>query len=1288
MKRGIFDRHIMAIAILTVVFTLSAYKAGEPEGRVSTIPIYLNTAYSFEERAADLVSRLTLEEKESLLGNSMAAVPRLGINAFNVWNEALHGVMGGFGMAPGAGSPTSFPNSVALGSSWDPELMERETRAISDEARALNSPVINGLTYWSPVVEPIRDPRWGRTGESFGEDPFLVSQIGGGFIRGMMGDNPAYLKTVPCGKHFFANNSEFDRHVSSSNMDTRDMREYYLAPYKDLIEKDNLPSIMSSYNAVNGVPTSASKLYLDTIARRTYGMKGYITGDCAAIEDIYTGHYYVKTAPEATAEGLKAGVDCDCGSVYQSSAIDALNKGLISMADIDKALLNMFIIRMRLGEFDPPSKVPYALTQAGLIGSQANKNLAKEIATKTPVLLKNNVSVKTNKKVLPLNPAHIKKLALIGPHADKVELGPYSGRPSQENMVSPLAGIKKYVSEKGLSTEVLFSSGGNTANKSNLLYVAGFQLINSNGSVSKYDATKFSSCSKGITVGSGMGAEEQVRSINDGSWTAYDNIDLTYTDTIGISLNIPIEGGLVEVRVGSPEGNLLTTLNATVEAGVRPGGVYGLGTLMKTKVNKLGLNGPQTLYLVYRAAPDKEIDKKTIEIAASADVAVVFVGTDEKTATEESDRLTLLLPGNQVELIKAVAAVNPNTVVVMQTLGCVEVEEFKNLPNIPGIIWTGYNGQAQGDAIAEILFGEVSPGGKLNATWYQSVNDLPAITDYTLRGGNNKNGRTLWYFDKDVSFEFGYGLSYTSFEYSNFQIDKNSITPQDKITISVDVKNTGNYDGDEVVQVYMRTPESPASLQRPIKRLKGFKRVTIPAGQTKTVKITMDCADLWFWDLKDNKITYDQGNYVFEIGASSKDIRGTVNATMKGTLIPVLKTVVADCGVVVLKKGSGAQTSVTAAMTDDSFYDISKARVVYTSNNPSVVTVNKNGLVTATGIGVVTITAAVTINGITVSDDFPVKVMPDLNLASITINSKPLKGFNPNIVQYSYLLSSSSKVPVIAATSVDPGMITEITQAESIPGTTTIRLFDPITCDHKEYVLNFGVKPASDEFNGNMMGKQWIWVRENPANRKFDAAYGKLVITSEEGDVSTSVNNARNLLLQSANSDWTIESKISSSRKPAGFTENAGIIAYQDDDNFVKLVYRANVGRRGAQRPAGSGEQPGIVELSVENKGYQTFSVSVSMDGIIKGDNTLILKLVKKGGYYAAYYAADGEKFEPIGEANVVLKDIKAGVIVCNGALPAQMARFARMMQQNNQAPEKPFEVGFDYFRITGSGLK
>jgi beta-glucosidase len=1283
MKNKFLKKQLPAVAGMILIFFLSANKAGEPGLMVLKEPIYLNTAYSFQERAADLISRFTLEEKESLIGNSMAAVPRLGINSFNVWSEALHGVMGR-GMGAGGNSPTSFPNSVALGSAWDPELMQRETTAISDEARALNSPVIAGLTYWSPVVEPIRDPRWGRTGESFGEDPFLVSQIAGGFVRGMMGSDATYVKTVPCGKHYFANNSEFDRHVSSSNMDARDMREYYLVPYKNLIEKDKLPSIMSSYNAVNGVPTSASKLYLDSIARRTYGLKGYITGDCAAIEDIYTGHYYVKTAAEATALGLKAGVDIDCGSVYQANAIDAIKKGLMTEADIDRALLNIFTIRMRLGEFDPPSKVPYTLAQPSTIGSPANKALAREIATRTPVLLKNNVSTKTGRKALPLNAAELKKISLIGPQAERVELGPYSGRPAQENMVSPAAGIKKYITEKGLSAEIITKSGGNTTSKSNLLYVVAFELKKTDGSISKHDATKYSSASPGITVGSGMGSVDQVRTINDGSWTAYDNVDLTNVDTIGINLNIPTDGGIVEVRVGSQDGNLLTTLNATVAAGARAGGVYGAGSMMKVKVNKLGLNGPQTLYLVYKAAPDATIDKETIAMAASADVAILFVGTDEKTATEEADRLTLLLPGNQVDLIKAVAAANPNTIVVLQALGCVEVEEFRNLPNIPGIIFTGYNGQAQGDAIASILFGDANPGGKLSGTWYKSVKDLPAITDYTLRGGNGKNGRTFWYFDKEVSYEFGYGISYTTFEYSNFKISRSTITPQDKITISTDVKNTGDFDGDEVVQIYMKTPDSPASLQRPIKRLKGFRRVTIPRGQTKTVSINIDCADLWFWDGAKNRITFDQGKYLFEIGSSSKDIRGNVTAVMNGAFVPVIKTVVADCGTVIMRNGSTVQTRVTAAMSDDSFYDISKAKVVYTSNNPSVAVADEKGMVTAKGVGVATITASVTIGDKTESGSYPVKIMPNLNPSSITVNGKNIPGFSPAVTGYSYLLKEKSEqAPVVKVTPADPAVVVDISQAKGIPGTASITMTDYITVDKKEFSVNFGTKSLSDEFSAGTLSNQWSWIRENKTNWNLSQPSGSLTIRGQKGDIIGAVNTAENILLQSANSDWTILTKVTFSRKPSGSNQQGGLIAWQDDDNFVKLVYRSN------PRPGRGGSGGGVMDMIVEKNGYYFSMASFrSGDPITGNDLNLILKLERKGGTITGSYSRDGKTFTRVGIAELILKNAMAGFVACNGSDAGRPAMRMPAMQAPAEQDQSEFNVSFDYFRITNTGLK
>ena len=1284
MNNKLLKPTLMVFLGIILIFLLPANKPADSEADISKNPIFLNTSYSFEERAADLVSRLTLEEKESLLGNNMAAVPRLGINSYNVWSEALHGVMGrGFG-GSGGGAPTSFPNSVALGSAWDPDLMQRETSAISDEARALNSPVIRGLTYWSPVVEPIRDPRWGRTGESFGEDPFLVSEIAGGFVRGMMGNDDIYLKAVPCGKHYFANNSEFNRHVGSSNMDSRDIREYYLIPYKNLIENDHLPSIMSAYSAVNGIPVSASKFYLDTIARRTYGLDGYITGDCAAIEDIYTGHYYVKTAAEAAAEGLKAGVDIDCGSVYQASAIDAFKQGLIAQADIDRALVNIITIRMRTGEFDPAAMVPYSLTPETMINSEANRALVEEIAARTPVLLKNNMVAKTNRKALPLIASELKKIALIGPQADEVELGPYSGRPNQENMISPLAGITKYISDRGLSAEIVTSSGATTESKSNLFYVVDFQLFNKDGSISKHDATKYDSSADGITVGSGMGSTDQVRTIDDGAWTAYNNIDITNTDTIGITLNIPTTGGIVEVRAGTPTGNLLATLNASVAAGARSGGAYGGGSLMRTKLNTLGITGPQTLYLVYKAPTDTQIDNETIEMAKTSDVAILFVGTDDKTAGEEADRLTLLLPGNQVELIKAVAAVNPNTIIVMQTLGCVEVEEFKNLPNVAGIVWTGFNGQAQGSAIASVLFGDVTPGGKLNGTWYKSVNDLPPITDYTLRGGNGQNGRTFWYFTKDVSYEFGFGLSYTTFEYSNFKISKNAITPQDKITVSVDVKNTGDYDGDEVVQVYMRTPDSPASLQRPIKRLKGFKRVTIPVGQTKTVNIDIDCADLWFWDMDNEKITFDQGKYLFEIGASSKDIKGTVSATMSGNFVPEIKTVVAECETIVMKNGSTAKSSITAAMTDDSFYDISKANVAYASNNESVATVNGNGLVTAKSSGVATITASVTINGKTKSDGFAIKVMPNLNPASISVDGKSISKFDPSVLGYNYLMKeTSSTAPVVEITAADPAIKVETTQAKGVPGSAKITLIDNNTASSKNYAVNFGVKSVSDEFKSSTPGNEWSWERENKDNWSLTKNPGSMVIKSAKGDIVGQENTAENILLQSANTDWEIQSKLSVSRMPSGANQQGGIIAWQDDDNYVKLVYKSNP--RSFRNASGGA----MIDMIVEVNGENSSLVNTRNSGSVS-ENSVVLKLERKGSTITGSYSADGKKFTEVASIDIALSDTKAGLIVCDGAENSGVTGFRRPRQQTAPVAEDQgdFEVSYDYFKIKNSGLK
>ena len=1268
---------------LSKIFILSlfclAIMAFMPGSESAKKPIYLNTAYSFKERAADLVSRMTLEEKQSQLGNTMPPIPRLGINKYDVWGEALHGVMGrnnNSGM-----TATSFPNSVAVGSTWDPALIKRETSVIGDEARGFNHDLIFTLTYWSPVIEPTRDPRWGRTAETFGEDPFLVSQIGSGFIRGLMGDDPTYLKAVPCGKHYFANNTEFNRHSGSANMDDRDMREFYLFPYKSLIEKDKLPAIMTAYSAVNGIPMSASKFLVDSIAKRTYGLDGYVTGDCGAIDDIIRGHHFAKNNAEATAMGLKTGVDNDCGGVYQSSALEALKQGLITEADMDKALVNIYAIRMRLGEFDPQNIVSYSGIKPAIINDPSHNDLALEIATKSPVLLKNELVSKTGKKALPLNASSIKKIAVLGPQADKVELGDYSGEAEAKYKISPLAGIQNYIAQNKLSTEVVSKSGGNTAKRTDFFTMVGFSTVTNGGAVKQYDAIKFDASASGLITAARFGSAA-VRGIKDGDWTSYNNVDITNVDSIRFNMTVSSDGGLIEVRVGTKTGNILASQK--VAGSPQSGGFGGFGgrsKIVPIKINTLGITGPQTIVLVYHESEVPATDKETLDMATSADVAVVFVGTDQTTGREESDRFSIKLPGNQNELINAVAAVNSNTIVVIQGMGMVEVEQFKNNPNIAGIIFTGYNGQAQGTAMAKILFGVVIPGGKSSLTWYKSLDDIPEFNDYTLRGENGKNGRTYMYFNKDVSYEFGYGLSYTTFGFSNFSINKNSLTPNDKVTLTTDVKNTGSVDGDEVVQIYVKTPESPASLERPIKRLKGFKRVTIPAGQTKTVSIDIDCADLWFWDTKNKRIMFDQGKYVFEIGASSKDIKGQVEATMSGAYTSVLETVVADCDKVVMRPGNTAQASVSASLSDDSFVNIKNAKVTYKSSNPLVASVDESGKVTATGVGIASIVANVTVNGKTVSNSFPVKVMPDLSPKSLMVDGKNIEGFNKDVKAYSYLLKNNSKIPVVKASALISDIRVDIEQAKAIPGTAVIKFIDNITLEKNIYYLNFDVQSVSDEFNAASVGDQWKWLRENPATKSLSKNAGALTVTSEVGDVSEGSNNAKNILLQSANNDWTIDTKLVCSRVPSQ-PENAGILVYENDDNFVKLMFRA-VTKTTQQR----GVQPGTLDLVIEENGIAKSMASFNLKTEITGSNALFLKLEKTGSIYTASYSLDGVKFEKLGTANMLLKDIKAGLLVCDGVI-IQSMKSTFWFNSDTTKPNTPFDVAFDYFHIVNKGLK
>jgi hypothetical protein len=401
---------------------------------------------------------------------------------------------------------------------------------------------------------------------------------------------------------------------------------------------------------------------------------------------------------------------------------------------------------------------------------------------------------------------------------------------------------------------------------------------------------------------------------------------------------------------------------------------------------------------------------------------------------------------------------------------------------------------------------------------------------------------------------------------------------------------------------------------------------------------------------------------------------------MSGTYKAILSTVVADCDKVVLKPGNTAQMSVSASMSDDSFYDVEKAKVNYKSNNTTVATVDAKGKVTAIGPGTVSIFAEVTVDGITLSNNVAVKVMPDLTPKSIKVNGKDIAGFNKDTKAYSFLLKKNAKLPVIAASAMSSNIVVDIEQAKGLPGTAIVRFVDNITYEKNTYYLNFDVQSVSDEFEGSV-GKQWQWVRENQANYSFSKKTGSLTITTETGDISENSNNAKNVLVQSANNNWVAETKLVFSRVPSQ-PENAGIVAYQDEHNFVKLMLRAvTKTSRSGWNTAGAPTPFGTIDLVVEENGIAKSVASFNLREEITGNKALILKLEKKGDTYTGYYAVNGGAFYALGVANSMLKDIKAGLMACDGVI-IQSMKNTYWFNPDTTKPDTPLDVSFDYFRI------
>lgn len=887
----------LLLAVALSVLAGSTTAAAEP------VPAYRDPSRPAPERAADLVSRMTLEEKAAQLNSSNApAIPRLGVRAYGWWNEALHGVARE--QTAGGSDPedltntTSYPVSLSMGSTWDPQLVHQVSGQIADEAREVVKDNTLDLNFYSPTINLSRDPRWGRNDETYSEDPNLTAQLGAQFVNGMEGKDTSgrplpegggYLKTSTTIKHFAANNSEFNRTTGSSNVDERSLREYYTKQFRDVVAASDPGSIMTSYNRVNGEPTSASPHLMDTLARKTFGFGGFFTSDCDSVFEIQDGHHWQPPGydrpvneVERNAVANAAGEDLNCNQGYHdehnfgNALPTAVQQGVRTPNGtynehfVDASLVRLFTTRIRLGEFDPPEANPWVQAARARVpkGSWENSDangavtetpqrleLARKAAAESLVLLKNDGGQ------LPIRvPASGPfKVAVVGDHANPAEM-----------------------------------------------YLGGYS--------------------------STQGPAGQAKSVN----------------------------GYQGVKAA------IQRINPQAQVDFLPG----------TDPRQPG-------------RPNAD----SIARSAGYDAAIVYGGTDESTAKEEQDRPSLQLPAPQTDLINGVAARNPNTSVYLETVGQVDVTAFE--PHVRSILWSSYNGQRKGEALADVLLGRKNPSGHLPFTWYRGDDQLPPIGDYRIRPAADTPGRTYQYFRGPVSYPFGHGLSYTSFQHGDLRLDREQVAPDGTVGATASVTNRGTTAGTDVAQLYATTPSAPAEAQRPAQRLITSQKVSLQPGETKQVRFRVNVADLAFFDEQANRFQVPEGEYGLRLAASSADpsaqearFRVAGEAKPKPTTLSVTPQAAGDepgsnAGRVSYPVGAEVDARPTVALSDGtlrgyvaegSAAPLPPGAVQYASNRPDVVRVDPGGRIRTAAKGTATVTATYREGTTTVTKPFVIHV--------------------------------------------------------------------------------------------------------------------------------------------------------------------------------------------------------------------------------------------------------------------------------------------------------------------------
>lgn len=831
-----------------LLFCLGMAAAGQAQEPPADAP-YQNPKLPLEQRVDDLIARMTLEEKISQLGHTAAAIPRLGVPAYNWWNEGLHGVAR-------AGIATVFPQAIGMAATFDEPLVHQVSETISTEFRAKyyetlhadgSSDWYRGLTVWSPNINVFRDPRWGRGQETYGEDPFLTSRLGVAFVTGLEGNDPNYLKTVSTPKHFAVHSGpESTRHSIDVEASRHDMEDTYLPAFRAAVIEGKAESVMCAYNSLNGQPACANTDLLEEHLRRDWGFSGYVVSDCGAVSDVFGGHHFMPTPEQGVAAVFKAGMDLICGdyrhamSPEHDAILNAVHQGLLSEADLDRSLSRLFTARFRLGMFQPPSANPYARISPAENDTKAHRQLALETAREALVLLKNQ----DNFLPLKQTPATI---AVIGPNADSLDAleGNYNGTPSSP--VTILAGICSRFRE------------------SKVVYVEGTGLV---GPVTR-PIPRDALCVDAACTEHGLKADYFPNMTLEGSPVLSrtdSTVDFAWGDT-GLSpqlrenysvrwtgfLRVAQSGDYLIGFTGQDGYRLWLDGHLAVEDWT----LHHPASTLTKKVH-LEEDHPYSLEIEYfqdvrssearliSSLPEDE-EQKAVDAAREADLVLLVMGLSGRIEGEEmrvnalgfagGDRTLIDLPAPQEHLLERVYAAGKPTVLVL-TNGSALAVNWAN-SNISAILEAWYPGEEGGTAVAEAIAGDFSPAGRLPVTFYKSVDQLPPFDDYSMAN------RTYRYFDGEPLYPFGYGLSYTSFTYQNARVDHTKISARGTVTIAAEVKNTGAAASDEVVQLYLTHPGVAGA---PLCALKGFQRLHFERGEEKTVKFVLSGRDLGIVD--------------------------------------------------------------------------------------------------------------------------------------------------------------------------------------------------------------------------------------------------------------------------------------------------------------------------------------------------------------------------------------------------------------------------------------------------------